>query len=131
VIQFRIVSGKKAGATWVARRFPVRIGRDVHSDLCLEEEGVWERHLGLHFDKAAGIVMVAEPRAITSVNGERVEQAVLRNGDLLEIGSARLQFLLGETRQVALAVREWLTWFLVAGISLGQIALVYWLLRSE
>jgi pSer/pThr/pTyr-binding forkhead associated (FHA) protein len=130
VIQLKVLSGKKAGATSVARRFPVRIGRDTGSDLCLEEPGVWEQHLVLNFDRAAGVVMTAEPKAITSVNGERMGKAVLRNGDVLEIGSTKLQFLLGETRQRGLALREWLIWCLIGGVSLGQIAVVYWLLAS-
>jgi hypothetical protein len=54
----------------------------------------------------------------------------MRNGDLVEIGSLKLQFWLARTRQMGLGFREWLTWAGIVVISLGQVALVYWLLRG-
>jgi hypothetical protein len=54
----------------------------------------------------------------------------LRNGDLIEIGSVKLQFFLSETRQKGLRFRETLKWAAIAIISLGQIALIYWLLQD-
>jgi len=53
----------------------------------------------------------------------------LRNGDLIQIGSSKLQFWLSETRQFSLGLREWLLWSGIAIISMGQIALIYLLLR--
>jgi len=53
---------------------------------------------------------------------------VLRSGDVIEAGSLKLQFWLSETRQAGLRLREGLTWAAIAAISLGQIALIYWLL---
>ena len=55
MIQFSILSGKKAGTSWVARRFPVRIGRAAVSDLQIEEEGVWDQHLQVDFIPADGL----------------------------------------------------------------------------
>jgi len=129
MIQLKILSGKKAGTAWVARRFPVRIGRSAAADLQLEEDGVWDQHLRLDFNPAVGLVLTAQPDALASVNGQLVEQTVLRNGDAIEIGSSRMQFWLSETRQAGLRLREGLTWAAIAAISLGQIALIYWLLR--
>jgi len=51
----------------------------------------------------------------------------LRNGDLIEAGSLKLQFWLTETRQKRMQVREWLTWIAIGAVCLGQVALVYWL----
>ncbi len=129
MIQLKILSGKKAGTAWVARRFPVRIGRSAAADLQLEEDGVWDQHLRLDFNPAVGLVLTAQPDALASVNGQLVEQTVLRNGDAIEVGSSRMQFWLSETRQAGLRLREGLTWAAIAAISLGQIALIYWLLR--
>ena len=56
MLQLKILSGKTAGTEWVARRFPVRIGRASNSDLRLEDDGVWEEHLYLELDPAAGFV---------------------------------------------------------------------------
>jgi len=36
---------------------------------------------------------------------------------------------LSETRQRGLRFREWLTWAGIAAVNLGQVALIYWLIR--
>jgi pSer/pThr/pTyr-binding forkhead associated (FHA) protein len=128
MVQFKILSGAKAGTTWVARRFPVRIGRSTADDLHLQEQGVWDEHLRMEFQPGAGFILNALPDAPATVNGQTVQQIALRNGDLIEIGSLKMQFWLSETRQSGLRLREWLTWSGIAAISLGQVALIYWLL---
>ena len=129
MIQLKVLSGKKAGTAWVARRFPVRIGRSASAELQVEDSGVWDQHLELHFNPAEGIVLSAQPNALAAVNGEAVQQTVLRNGYAIDIGSLRLQFWLSETRQADLRLREGFTWAAIAAISLGQVGLIYWLLR--
>jgi len=129
MVQLKVLSGKKAGTTWVARRFPVCIGRATAADLQLDEDGVWDEHLQLDFDPAEGIVLSAQPDALATVNGQPVHQTVLRNGDAISIGSLKMQFWLSETRQAGLRVREGLIWAGIAAISLGQIGLIYGLLR--
>ncbi len=129
MVQLRVLSGKKAGTAWVARRFPVRIGRAADADLQLEDSGVWDQHLRLDFEARRGIVLRAQSEAAPTVNGEPVQEAVLRNGDAIDIGSVRLRFELSETRQRGLRFREWLTWGGIAAICLGQVGLIYSLLR--
>ena len=129
MVQLKVLSGKKAGAAWVGRHFPVRIGRSAGADLQVEEGGVWEQHLQLDFNPAEGIVLSTQPDALATVNGQAVHQTILRNGDTIDIGSLRLQFWLSETRQTDLRLRESSTWTAIAAISLGQIGLIYWLLR--
>lgn len=129
MVQLKILSGKKAGTVWVARRFPVRVGRSAGIDLQLEEDGVWNQHFQLDFHPPEGFLLSGHPDAKTSINGQPVQQAALRNGDTIEIGAARLQFWLSESVQGGLRFREWLTWGAIAVISLGQVALIYLLLR--
>jgi len=129
VVQLRILSGQKAGSAWVARRFPVCIGRSAASNLQLEEDGVWDQHLRLDFEPAAGIVLRALPNALVTVNEQSVHKAVLRNGDAIGLGSLRIQFWLSETRQSGLHFREGLTWAGITAACLGQVGLIYWLLR--
>jgi hypothetical protein len=129
MVQLKVLSGRKAGTIWVARRFPVRIGRSAAADLQLEEEGVWDQHLQLDFNPEKGIVLSALPNALAAVNGHAVDQTVLRNGDSIDIGSLRMRFWLSETRQVGLRFREGLTWAGIAAICLGQVGLIYWLLH--
>ena len=130
MVQLKILSGKRAGAAWVARRFPVRIGRAATADLRLEEDGVWEQHLRLDLQPAEGFVLSTEANALARVNGQPVERMFLRNGDAIEIGSLKLQFWLGDNRQSGLWLREALTWMAILGICLGQVALIYWLLSA-
>lgn len=129
-MQLRILSGKQAGATWVARRFPVRVGRAASADLQFEEEGVWNEHLTVDFDPAEGFLLQASPDALVSLNGQLVQRSVLRSGDVLELGALKLQFWLAETRQRGLLWREAFTWAAIIAVCLCQIALIYWLLQT-
>ncbi len=129
MVQLKILSGKRAGATWVARRFPVRIGRAASADLRLEESGIWDQHLVLAFEPEAGVVLSTQAQALARLQGQPVERAVLRNGDTVELGSVQLQFWLSETRQGGLRWREALTWAGIGAVTLGQLALLYLLLR--
>ncbi|HOF72076.1 MAG TPA: FHA domain-containing protein [Verrucomicrobiota bacterium] len=125
MVQLKVLSGKKAGTTWLARRFPIRIGRSKAADLQLEDDGVWDQHLQLDFKPAEGIVLTAHPSAPATVNGHPQPQTVLRNGDGIRIGALQMQFWLSPTRQAGLRWREGLTWTAVAILSLGQVALIY------
>ena len=129
MVLLQVLSGKKAGAAWVARRFPVRIGRSAAADLQLEEGGVWDQHLQLDLNPAEGVILSAQSNALAAVNGQAVDRTVLRNGDAIDIGSVRLQFWLTETCQTGLRFREGLTWAAIAAISIGQVGLIYWMLR--
>jgi pSer/pThr/pTyr-binding forkhead associated (FHA) protein len=129
MIQLQILTGKQAGTDLVARRFPFRIGRTAPADLCLAEDGIWDQHLELNLIAPDGFVLRAQPNALATVNGQRVEQTLLRNGDLIEIGSLKMRFWLSAARQIGLRFREWLTWGSLVLLAIGQVCLVYWLLR--
>jgi predicted component of type VI protein secretion system len=128
VIQLRILSGKMAGAEHVARHFPFRIGRSPAANLQLQDDGVWDQHLELAFDSVAGFVLTAAPDALAAINGQPVRQAVLRNGDVMEIGALKIRFWLGAVRQYRLGIREWLVWTACVLILAGEAALIYRLL---
>jgi len=127
VIQFTALCGKNAGAHWIARRFPTRIGRAPNSDLCLEEDGVWDCHLQIDSRPQEGFFLSVQPGARAFINAQPVEETFLRNGDIIEVGAAKLQFSLSPTRPRSLRWREVLTWVALAALCLGQVALVYWL----
>ena len=130
-LQLSILSGTKAGDTFVARHFPVRIGRSAKCHLQLEEAGVWDDHLKLSQDRAEGFVLEAHAHALASINGQPVQRAILRNGDTIEVGSVKLQFWLSEPRQRGQVWREAFVWVLITAVCLGEVALVYWLLEAE
>ena len=131
MVQFKILSGKKAGSSWETRRFPVRIGRSAGSDLQLEEAGVWDDHLKVGLEPKEGFMAETQANAFASLNGQPIQRAALRNGDTLEIGSVKLQFWLSEAPQRGQAFREAFVWSMISLVCLGQIALVYWLLTKD
>ncbi|MBU6400961.1 MAG: FHA domain-containing protein [Verrucomicrobia bacterium] len=129
MVQFRVLTGKQAGAVARASRFPWRIGRASDNDLRLEEPGVWEHHLDLLLDVPDGFKLALRPNALTTVNGQSAVQQRLRNGDVIELGSVKLQFWLSDPRQSRLLGREVFTWMLLAALAGVQVAMVYWLQR--
>ena len=129
MVQLNVLSGSKAGTSWVARRFPARIGRGPASDLRLEDHGVWNEHLVLELNTRKGFSLTVHPEAITSVNGAPTTQAVLRNGDTIELGVVKLQFWLDQARQRGLRLTEAFTWLAIFLVTVAEVFLVYWLLR--
>ena len=127
MIQLAAINGKQAGAEWIARRFPVRIGRSARNDVRLEADGIWDRHAEIHLRRGEGFVVAAQGEALASVNGQPVQEVVLRNGDVIELGSVRLRFALSPTRHRSFRVREALTWLALATLCFAQAALIYWL----
>jgi hypothetical protein len=125
MVLLQVFSGKNAGTATLARRFPFVVGRNSTADLCLEQDGIWDRHLEFQLRIPDGFVLKAHPQALTNVNGQPVQQAFLRNGDLIEVGPLKIQFWLSETRQQGLRAREFLTWFALAALCAGQILLIY------
>ena len=129
MILLQILTGQQAGTRWVARRFPVRVGRGPANDLRLEEDGVWDRHCELTFDSAQGILLAVQPNALLTVNQENVPTPHrLHNGDSIELGSVRFRFWLSDPVLRSSRLREGSVWTLVVAICLAQVALVYWLM---
>ncbi len=102
MIQLNILSGKKAGTQTVARHFPFRIGRAAENELRLEDDGVWDQHLTLEFQQQAGFNLTTADNALATVNGESVQNRILRNGDIITVGSVKIQFWLAAARQGSL-----------------------------
>ncbi len=129
MLQLQILSGQQADFLWEARRFPVRVGRAEGNDLRLEADGIWAEHFQINCDAATGFSLTVQPGALVAVNKLPVETVHLRNGDIITAGAAKICFRLSTTRQTSLRLREALVWIIIIGVSLGQIALISWLLQ--
>ena len=129
MIQLNILSGRQAGTQPVARRFPFRIGRAADNELQLEDDGVWDQHLTLECQPQSGFHLATAPNALATVNGEPVQNKILRNGDTITVGSVKIQFWLAAARQGSLLAREFFLWTLIAAVTAAELVLVYWLLR--
>jgi pSer/pThr/pTyr-binding forkhead associated (FHA) protein len=129
MIQLDICSGRMAGDSRVVRHFPFQIGRAPGASLRLEEDGVWDQHLELDYDPAQGFVLSRHAPALATVNGWPIDAVLLRNGDIIEIGSQKIRFWLGETRQSRLRLPGVLVWTALATVTALQAVLVRWLLN--
>lgn len=129
-LQVRTHSGGLLPPAYFLDRFPIVIGRSKTADVVLEEPGVWDRHAEIILDPSAGFQVRTFPNAPSRVNGEPiVENRVLRNGDVIDVGSVKLQFWLAQAKQRDLRLREALTWIGFGMVAAGQIWLIYWLVK--
>jgi hypothetical protein len=127
MIQFVLLSGKTAGAAWVARRFPVRVGRAVGNDLRLDASGVYDRHFEVDATPGQALELSVIEPALANVNGQPVMRCALRHGDLVEAGSARLRFWLAPTHQTRLWVSQASVWVAWSAVLVAQLILLRWL----
>jgi hypothetical protein len=125
VIQLHVLNGRKGSAALTARRLPVRLGRGTACEFRLEDDGVWEEHLVFSVAAPNQIQFRSTPDAFTAVNGRRMQEGILCNGDLIEIGGVQLRFSLAPVEQHSLVWREAFTWVALAALALGQVVLIY------
>ena len=129
MIQLKILSGKMAGTNFVARHFPIHVGRANTADLQLDDQGVWDDHFHIDLAGPEGFIVETHADALTTVNGQPAKHSALRNGDLIEIGSLKIQFWLSEAPQKALRIREAFVWLMVGAVTVLQLGLIYWLIQ--
>lgn len=129
MIQLRVLSGQMAGETIFVRHFPFTIGRAPHSDLRLQDDGVYDEHLQLKFIQREGFILKVADGAFCAVNEEPQNSLRLRNGDTLSFGSVKIQFWLAPAKLRGLKVRESLFWIFLLGLSIAQIFVLLQLWR--
>lgn len=129
MVQLKILSGAAAGTFWPLTEFPCRIGRGATANLRIEQAGVWDEHLELDYKPKEGIVATVLSGALATVNDLPIERTVLRSGDVVGLGGAKLQFSLGPTCQSSFQWRERATWITIAILSVTQILVIYLLNR--
>lgn len=125
MIQLKVLSGKKAGTEVVARHFPFYAGRAESCELSLDDAGVWDRHFQIVLNSSREFVLKAHDQTSVTIDGNSLQQAALRNGDIIEFGSAKILFGFSPTKQKTLVIREWLTWLALGALCAGQILLIY------
>ncbi|MSR43564.1 MAG: FHA domain-containing protein [Pedosphaera sp.] len=119
-----ILNGRLAGQTRRVERLPFVIGRNAEAGLRLEESGVWDRHVELEWRFPEGFVARRRADATATVNGQPFTEQRLRNGDVLELGGAKVQFWLGDVSQKRLALRETLVWAALVALAAAQLWLI-------
>ncbi len=125
MVELRILSGKQAGQAVLVRRFPFLVGRGSRSGLQLDDQGVFDKHLELRFVPRQGFLLSVQPGAYASVNGQTVQEHMLRAGDLIAAGSVKLSFSLAPAHSRGMRLEEALVWAGLVLLCLAQVALVY------
>jgi len=107
-----------------ATRLPLSVGRRS-VDFPLDRHGVWVRHVVLSRDDEGWIVATPHAEAAIFREGKQLGPSTrLKNGDSLELGSARLRFRISSGRQRSLLTLETLTWSGLLALVLAQILLL-------
>lgn len=92
-IAFLIVDGKRA----VSLERPVTtIGRKSDNHIVIKNQHVSRYHAQIRNIKGRYLVMDLESTVGTSVNGKKVSQAFLREGDVISVGGTPLIFGVGD-----------------------------------
>lgn len=125
MVQLNVLSGKAAGRSITARRFPFHIGRSEQNNLVLDDSGIWQKHLTLEFQPEIGFTISPGPDAVLTVNLQSVETGYcLRNGDVLALGAVKIQFWLAAATQRRLQAREVFVWSLLVVVVVTEVILL-------
>jgi predicted component of type VI protein secretion system len=125
MIQLHVLTGSSAGQSFSTNQFPVSVGRNPKCSVPLADPGVFDTHFEIQFSPE-GFVLQANSHTVVYVNDATTERAILRNGDVVKAGLAKLQFSLGTLGQRGLRAREVATWLLIGAAAAAQ---AYLLLR--
>jgi hypothetical protein len=129
MVQLKVLSGTQVGLTHSVEQFPCLLGRQSPSNLCFEESGIWDRHVELALHENGSFSLRSFPNASVAINGHNVEQAMLKNGDVIQFGGVKLQFWLAETQQHSLRLREIFSCIGFSAVCLAQVYVIYLLLQ--
>lgn len=126
MVELAILSGRRAATVVPIVRFPCVIGR-AGADVSLEDPGVAAVHATLTGGGIEGFRIEAAGEATMYSGGSSQRQMRLRNGEIFEIGSVRLQFCIRPARPRNLAWMEYLAVALLGGVCAVELA---WILIS-
>jgi len=90
-----IRNGGFAGMTYDLRAEETLIGRNPTTDITLLDEGISREHALILWDQDSDEFSIEDLQSTngTKVNGKRVRSATLTDGDEIQIGHTRFQFL--------------------------------------
>jgi pSer/pThr/pTyr-binding forkhead associated (FHA) protein len=88
-----VTEGHSAGAQWRLEGDRVTAGRSGDSDVFLDDITVSRRHAELFRSEPGWVLRDVGSLNGTYVNGHRVDEALLANGDELQIGKFKLVFV--------------------------------------
>ena len=90
--------GPNAGSRYLLDQQLIRLGRHPEADILLDDITLSRQHAEVRQTPDGYVVVDAGSLNGTYLNRRRVEEALLRNGDELQVGRFRLVFYDGATR---------------------------------
>jgi len=123
MIQLHVLTGAAAGLRCEANHFPMSVGRSSACTIIIQDPGVFDKHFEIQFS-SEGFTLQGNPHSVVAVNGAQTESALLRNGDVISAGFAKIQFWLGAMTQRSLRLRETAVWMLIIAVALAQVYLL-------
>jgi hypothetical protein len=96
-----ITTGNKAGSRFAVNAGVTTIGRHPQSDVFLDDVTVSRRHSAIRAEDGRLIVSDEGSLNGTYLNGERIEQAELHEGDRLQVGKFKLVLVFGASGGVS------------------------------
>jgi putative nucleotidyltransferase with HDIG domain len=97
--------GAGAGTRIPLLEFPITIGRDPTNQIVIEDDEVSRWHLRIKRRGRLFIVEDLESRNGSYINGDRILNSIMQNGDKLLVGSTEFQFVTSEPDiQIATAI---------------------------
>lgn len=88
---FIVISGSSAGSMFKMTSREMLIGRSKDVDVCIEEEDVSRKHAQVE-ERSDGQIVITDLNSTngTFVNGKKIEQHVLNDGDRIQIASTTI-----------------------------------------
>jgi len=121
MVQLHVLNGASAGSKIAPEKFPVSVGRGAANSLAVIEPGVFDKHFEILFSRD-GYLLEPSSNATVTINGQSpTARVVLRNGDIIGAGYAKIQFWLGAMPQRGLKAREVATWLLILLVGIAQV----------
>jgi len=90
-----IRNGGFAGTSYALDADETLIGRNPTTDITLLDEGISREHALVLWDEESGCYSIEDLQSTngTKVNGKRVRSATLSDGDEIQVGHTRFQFI--------------------------------------
>lgn len=128
--RLRVVQGGSIGAEFALTGPSIRIGRGDSNDIILNDTNCSRNHAELVLQRGGYVVRDLGSRNGVYVNGERIQQSALKEGDTIQVGGTGFQYYVlgarpparGAARKNNGRMRPLL--FVLGGGALGVIALV-------
>jgi len=90
--ELRVLTGQLAGRTFPLSRMEIVVGRADESDVRLIDPTMSRKHATLRFEGGT-YTFTNESQAGSTINGQVVQRQPLQNGDQIQMGEVKVQFV--------------------------------------